>query len=318
MRWKTAQRHHKIKKKTKLALFALAGLLGLILVSQLITFVKVLSRPYNLIASYKNYTWNGEFNLNIVAGTNPISLISYSPEEKKVTILTIPDNTLIDVPGGFGRWQARAIYELGGESLVKTSISQFLGIPVDGFSSENLVDHFRGNLVSGIEILSKLKTDFTPLELIRLKASLLGVRFDKIHQVNLEKHSILEREKLADGTEIFIADPIRLDSIMVDLADPKIKREHLSIAVFNATDKPLLAASAKRLITNMGGNVIVTQNAPSKVSKTYVEGENSKTLDRLTQIFDSCGKMCDKIPKEDLGVSAARAQIILVLGQDLL
>lgn len=325
MRWKTAQKHRKIRRKTKLGLLVLGVLIGLLLFSQLTNFVKVLARPYNSISAQKNYTWDGEFNLNFVMNTKPLSLVSYNPQDKKVTILTIPDTTLIDLPGGFGKWQARAIYELGGENLVKSSISQFFGIPIDGYSSENLVDHFRGNPFSGIEVLSRLHSDLTGFELIRLKMSLLQVRFDKINRIDLLKLIVLDKEKLADGTEVFTADPIRLDSVMGNFAESKIQSEHLSIAVFNATDKPLLAQMAKRLITNIGGNVIVTQNAPLKISKTYVEGEKSKTLDRLTQIFDlgcqsrtriGAGPKCDKIPRADLGLGSLRAQIIVVLGED--
>ncbi len=188
------------------------------------------------------------------------------------------------------------------------------------------MDHFRGNLFSGMKILPELHSDLTGFELVRLKLGLLQVRFDRINQIDLEKLSVLEKQKLADGSEVFIVDPIRLDSVMSDLEDPKIKSENLSVAIFNATEYPLLAAKTKRLITNMGGNVIVTQNAPRKVEKSYVdfgstvvEGEKSKTLDRLKQIFDlGCSKdpKCDKISVADLGLAASRAQIIVILGED--
>ncbi|MEK7617172.1 MAG: LCP family protein [Patescibacteria group bacterium] len=326
MSWKTRQHKSLVKKRTKLALAVLAVLVSLLLLSQIIQFISLLTRPLNSEISSKNYTWNGEFTLNFVTNTKPLSLVSFSPQDRKVTILTIPDATLVDVPGGFGKWQIRAIHQLGGENLVKSSVSQFLGIPVDGFSSHNLVDHFRGNLFSGMKILPELHSDLTGFELVRLKLGLLQVRFDRINQIDLEKLSVLEKQKLADGSEVFIVDPIRLDSVMSDLEDPKIKSENLSVAIFNATEYPLLAAKTKRLITNMGGNVIVTQNAPRKVEKSYVdfgstvvEGEKSKTLDRLKQIFDlGCSKdpKCDKISVADLGLAASRAQIIVILGED--
>lgn len=323
--WRTHQRSHKIKKKTQLALIILGLLLALLLMSQIFSFTRLIHHPLRSKEPAKNYTWNGEFNLNLVFRTKPLSLASYNPKEKRITIIVIPDETLIDVPFGFGRWQLRSVYDLAegssfsGERLIKQSISSFLGIPVDGISSDNLVDLLRRNLFSGVTLLPKLQTDLTLLELARLKIGLLGVRFDKIKQIDLSPLNVLEIEKLADGTEIFIADPVRLDSILSDFAEPNVRSEHLSVAVFNATEKPLLAQRAKRIIENLGGVVIATQNAPGSLDKSYVDGEKSKTLDRLRQIFDlDCLKdpKCDKIPASDLGLAASRAQIIVVLGKD--
>ncbi len=309
--WRSVQRQSKIKKKTKLALLVLGFLLSFFLLSGLIRAAKLIHSS--------NYTWNGEFNLTLVF-RKPLSISSYNPKEKKVTILTIPDATLIDVPFGFGLWQARSIYNLGGDKLLKTSLSKFFGIHIDALASEDLVDLFRRNLFSGISSLPYLDSDLTPLELVRLKISLIGVRFDKVKRIDLMDLMVLEKQKLLDGTEVFVADPIRLDSILSDFVDFEIKKEHLSVAVFNATDKPLLAKDAKRLIENLGGNVIVTQNAPRILEKSYVEGLDSKTLKRLIQIFDQgCYGLkakCDKIARADLGVVESRAQIIVVLGQD--
>ena len=330
--WKTHQRDHKVKRKTKLALTVLGILIGILLLAQLVNFIKVLAEPYSLLKTDKKYTWDRNFNVNFLVGTKNISLVTYKPEEKQILVLKIPDETYIDLSDDFGKWQLRSIYELGegseigGEALLKRSLSYFLGLPIDGYSSENLSDLYRKNFFSGITDLPNLKTDFTPWELLHLKLSFLKVRFDKIKEINLEDLIVLDKQKLADGTDVFIADPIRLDSIMQEFSDTKIFEEHASVAIFNATNRPNLAQKVKRMITNLGGNVIVTQNAPWSVAKSYidpgstgVEGEDLKTKKRLEQIFDlGCSKdpNCAKIPKEDLGLASQRSQIIVVLGED--
>lgn len=295
--WKTVQKRSKIKKKTKLAILALGFLLTLLLLSQIFQFWKLLNRPHSLLKDSKNYTWDGEFNLNFVVWGGGVSLVSYNPKEREVTIINIPDETYMEVPFGFGEWQARSIYELGqgsergGANLLKKSVSSLFGIPVDGFSSENLVD-------TPITKIPSIRTDLTLWELIRLKGSLLQIRFDKIKRFDLEEFMVLE-------TALF--------------KEQEIVSEQLSVAVFNATDKPYAAQKAKKLIENLGGSVIVTANAPLKLSKSYAEGQESKTLKRLTQIFDlGCSKdpKCDKIPKNEMGAVSQRAQIILVLGED--
>lgn len=320
--WKKHQYKTRVKKKTKLALIVLAALIGLLLIYQLINFTRVINQSFRS-EDKRTYSWNGESNINILFTKSPVSLFSYNPQEKKAIIVAIPDETYIDVPFGFGKWQVRAIYDLGktsklsGNLLLEQSISAFLGISIDGFSSVNLLDSFKGNLFSGLDSFPHLETNMTPLELIRLKIGLLSVRFDKVKKIDLVNLGILEKQNLADGTQVLVSDPIRVDSVLSDFADSQIQSEHLSVAIFNATNKPLLAQKAKRLITNLGGNVISVENAPKNIKNTYVTGQNSKTLKRLVQIFSSnCSDKCDKIPKEELGPIVDRAQIIVVLGQD--
>lgn len=323
--WKTHQRRSKVKKQTKLALIALGCLIGILLLGTLINFIKVLAKPLNSTQQIRAYTWGGEFNINFIVGTKDVSLVSYKPQDKEILILKIPEQTYIELPNEFGKWQLRSIYELGqaskvgGQTLLKLSLSSFLGLPIDAYASEALQDLFRKNFFSGASDLPKLQTDLTFGELLNLKLSFLKIRFDKVKEVDLKELQVLEKQALADGTEVYGADPIRLDSVMQEFSDPLIVSEHASVAIFNATNRPLLAQKAKRLITNLGGNVIVTQNAPKTVSKSYVEGPDLKTTKRLSQIFDlGCGKdpNCVKIPKEDLGLASLRAQIILVLGED--
>lgn len=268
----------------------------------------------------------------MVLKTSPVSVLSYNPQDKKVTLLTIPDETYIDVPGGFGNWQVRSIYDLGkmskvsGGKLLEQSTSSLLGIPIDGYSSINLLDEFRRNLFSGVKAIQNIQTDLTLWELIRLKFDLMGIRFDKIYKVGLTDFGVLEKQNLPDSTQVLVPDPIRVDSLSLFL-DPQIQSENLSVSIFNATDRPLLAQKAKRIITNLGGNVVATQNAPRSIQKSYVTGQKSKTLERLRQIFSpnckdetdkftSSEARCDKISPDDLGSVVSRAQIVVVLGED--
>ena len=321
--WKSHQSRAKIKKQTKIALIVLGCLIGILLLATVINFIRTLASPPNSTA-VRTYAWDKDFNLNLIVGTKDVSLITYKPKEKEILVLKIPQETYIDLPNDFGKWQLRSVYELGentnigGQALLKSSLSSFLGLPVDAFSSENLQDLFRQNFFSGLSDLPKLQTDLTYGTLLTLKRSFMKVRFDHVKEIDLRDLDVLDRQNLADGTEVFIADPIRLDSVMAQFSDPSIALEHASIAIFNATDRPLLAQKAKRLVTNLGGNVIVTQNGP-KAPKSYVEGPDLKTTKRLSQIFDlGCSKdpNCVKIPKEELGLASLRAQIIVVLGQD--
>jgi hypothetical protein len=328
--WKDVQSKSRRNRQTKLALGVLGLVIGLLIISWAIRFTQSLFSPWKLSAKVeRNYIWDADFNLNLVIRTNNISVLSYNPTEERITLINIPDETFLEVPNGFGFWQLRSVYKLGqsqkgqdGDRLVADTLQNYLGIPIDGFLGFNsrgadqtaleIVEKLRQNPFSGFSLISSLKTNLTLWELIRLKLGLAGVRFDKIEEVNLEKLDILTQETLPDGTGVLTADPVKLDSILVDLADPAITAEHKSIAVFNATNRPLLAQKAARLITNLGGNVIITSNAEEKIKQTQILGDKSKTLKRLKQIF----ALDDKMSSSSASPEPARAEINIFLGED--
>lgn len=303
----------KSKKRTKLALIVLGLLFGLLIISWAIHFTQ------NLFGS-KIYSWNREFNINLLVRSPAISLLSYNPKDNKVVIINVPDETFLAVPNGFGSWQLRSVYGLGGDQLLKETLTNFLAVPIDGFldfsawrsakSAAELVEILRQNPISGFNLLTAVKTDLTMWELLQLKWGLSSVRFDKIKTLDLIK--LLDKDYLADGTPIFTSDPVKLDNVLSQLQDPAIVSEHKSIGVFNATDHPQLAQKWARLITNLGGNVIITSNAKSMLKKTQVVGEQSPTLKRLQQIFVLGGK----ISPMDEDIVSSRAQINLFLGED--
>lgn len=335
--WKDIQSKSKKARKVKLALGVLALVVGFLIISWAIRFTQSLFSPWKLSTNqHRNYIWNGEFNINLLIRSDHTSILTYNPKEGKIVIINIPDETFLNVPFGFGLWQLRAVYELGesqkelgGEKLLMETLTNFLAVPIDGFldlsslrpqkSAVEVVDILRKNPFSGLNFLPALKTNLTLWELIKLKLSIGAVRFDKIKELDLLKLGVLDKENLPDGTLVYTADPVKLDSVLSNLTDPTIVSEHKNIAVLNATDRPQLAQRAARLITNLGGNVIITTNAKSDLAnagqglkKTEVWGLESATLRRLKQIFGSGDKT--NYPGED--AVSSRAQINLLLGED--
>lgn len=325
--WKAVQSKTKVKKRTKLALIVLSLVAGLLLLSWLIKFTQNLfSLPTNQY--HKNYLWNGEFNLNLVVKSEKISLLTYKPKENSIVIVTIPDNTFLEVPEGHGKWQLGSVYGLGGNKLLTKTLMFFLAVPIDGFldfsnseskSASEIVAILRQNPVSGLDLLSGLKTNLTMWELFKLKLGIIGVRFDKVEELDLDKLQVLDKESLSDNTPVLTSDPVKLDSVLARLADSAVTSERKSIAVFNATETPQLANKWARLVTNLGGNVIIISNAQNKFKKTQVTGEASKTFTRLQQIFAiGCKDMaeCGKVNPADNLVSS-RAEINVFVGEDM-
>ncbi|TSC86853.1 MAG: Uncharacterized protein G01um10147_728 [Microgenomates group bacterium Gr01-1014_7] len=296
-------------------MITLGIVLSLLLLSQAVKLTQTMFSPWKVTSS-KSYLWNGDFNLNFLIRAKEISLVSFNPKDQKINFINIPDATFLEVARGFGKWQVSSIYDLGGDDLLRASLSQFFGLPIEGildftgkFSkmpTDSLIMQLKDPF-SLVSILQNLRSDLTPVELIRLKMGMSRVRFDKLNQVNLESKGILEKTGLADGTEVLTVDSQRLDSAISNMVDPVIKAEHKTIAVFNSTDHPQLAVKAARIISNIGGDVIITTNSEKRLEKTVISGEKSKTLDRLWQIFG------DPNLAEEV---SSRAQINVFLGED--
>ncbi len=316
--WQTVASKTKIKKKTKLALIVLGLILIVIILGQLTKVFHSLFLPWNYPAGEVQKNWDGQSNINLVLKGKAISVLIFNPFDKKITIIKLPDETYFDLPHMFGKWQLRSIYQLGGKNLLEDSLTLLLGLPIDGIlefqgslndlTSEKQVDLFRQNPFNLFTIFPNLKTDLRLWDLIRLKVALSQVRFDKVDTFDLLKLNILDKVQLSDGSEVFTGESAKVDSVISKLADPKIQNEHKTLAIFNATSYPGIAQKAARLITNMGGYVIIITNSESKLKKSLILGENSQTLKRLSQVFGADLK--------SFSLDSSRAQINLILGED--
>lgn len=337
--WKDTKTRVKNTRNLKLGIIVLGFVIILIVLGYTFIFVKTLVSPWGFTQSFeKKYIWDGKFNINIVIQTEKTYLLSYNPGEEKATIITIPDETYLDAGGDFGKWMLSSIFDLGesskkgsGYDLVKRSVSSLFGVWIDGYirfkgesqtkDFKKIIEQIRQNPIFGLGLISDIRSDLTPSELLRLKFDLWKLRFDKVSFLNLADLNVFDTLNLADGSKVLVLDPNRLDSVL-DFVDSKIRQGNISIAVFNATGYSQLAQKAKRLITNLGGNVIIVSNSPQKVKNTYISGgkgdflKGTDTLIRLSQIFLMCQKEkgCDNMDKDEQ--ISTRAQINIFLGED--
>lgn len=326
--WRKYQGQARASKRVALGVGVLVILLLLVGLSKIIGFIGGLNKPYSPDTKYgtKQYYWDGTSTINLIIKSDKLALVSFNPVDKTATILKISDETYLNVPYGFGQWPARSIYDLGqsenppiGAKLLKTTISQAFGAPVDGYlilpkedfslSSEKTIEKLRQNPLSYFSILKGGKTDLSFMELWGFVWGIRGVRFDKVKAIDLAQSNITSWMLLADGSRVLDLDQPRLDQlIQSQMEDSRMGSEALSVGIFNSTSHPGLAERAARLVTNMGGRVVLTSNTQDHLANSIVFGKPSYTKVRLEQIFaPSClsgtglfglskGDKCAKIP----------------------
>lgn len=335
--WRKDQKKVDAKKQISVGLLALGLILGLIILSRLISFVGGFGQPYHPDSpgEVKQSVWDGSSELNLAIKADTVYLLSFDPEEKIITAAKIPETTYLNLPMGYGRWPVRSIYSLGqaespamGAKLLQESLTYSLGIPVDGYliladkyskdPFDKTLEAIRQNPITAIQIFNDSKTNLSFVEIMKLIFEVRSVRFDKTHVVDLGQSSITEWLLLPDGTRALQMDQAKLDLfIQKNFADNQLVKEGLTIGVFNSTDHPGLAERAARLIGNMGGRVIMTSNISDHLQNSVVLGKRSYTYSRLSRIFSGCDNSkssleCAKITSNDF----QRVDIALVLGED--
>lgn len=334
------------RQRIKLGVTALIFLVALIIISKLLGVIISLNRPYSPENSVgKEFNWGGKGRLNIVVKADKLYLLSFDPGAEFLDIVKIPDQAYLQLPLGFGQWQASSVYGLGqsekpaiGATLLKKTMTTSLGIPVDNYliindqikvkPFEETLETIRQNPTDGLALLVNSKTDLTPLEYGKLWWRLRGLRGDKIKMTDLMRGDSTSWLLLSDGSRVLNLNQDRLDQfIQNNLIDSKLRDEGLTIGVFNGTKHSGMAEKVAREISNMGGRVIFTTNSPVKIRETAVFGRDSSyTSDRLSQIFaPRCARKsglfglfgsrtnCSSVLT---GVESSRADINVVVGDD--
>lgn len=348
---KKVQNAPKKPNNVKLAFLALSILVLLIIIGRLFTFLISLQKPISSqFDTGKKYTWNEISTYNVAFIANPdsdnpdISVVSLKPSEGKVVVLHLSPNIYTELAHAYGNWRLGSVYALGqeeekpkGAGLLKETLTKMLAIPIDGIvilpqstdfnNTEELVQSFRKNVIPDVLYLSKIESDLTKWEAIKLYRAVSKVRADKLDSLNFERSTITESKLLPDSSRVLGINTVRLDLFTRDkLSDPVIVDENLSVAIFNATDKAGIGQDISRYITNLGGSVVILQNLDQKQEKSAIvitpsqqspDKLKSVTYQRLAQFFaPHCLKTaCTLVnPKID----NSRATINIILGADYL
>ncbi len=211
-----------------------------------------------------------------VANKQKTEVVSFLPSEKKISVLKI-------------------IGALGSNS--QSDLNKFLEIPLDArVENNNLnldseVPVLMSNVLTGFR---NFKTDLTIIDAFRLFLFSRAVPKDFISTKNISVSS----------------QSLEVDKIISSLfADLELAKDGKTIEITNATEIPNLGGRLARLITNMGGNVVLitTDNAVKKESAVFYTGKKSYTVDRLAEILGF-----KSLESQNLGI----ADVKIVIGTD--
>lgn len=213
-----------------------------------------------------------------IANNQKTQVISFLPSEKKIWVLKI-DGDL--------------------QSNSQNDLNKFLEVPMDARVEGSVLD-----LDSDVPVLMSsvltgfrnFKTDLTIIDAFRLFLFSKTVPKDFIGTKDISTSlQSLEVDKTISSL----------------FADAELARDGKTIEIVNAADVPNLGGRLARLITNMGGNVVLitTDNTIGKESAIFYTGKKSYTVDRLSKILGF-----KDVESQNIGI----ADIKIVIGTDAL
>lgn len=207
---------------------------------------------FKFILLLKNSRFDGShrFNIYLSCGKLDNSLISFSPENKTITILNLKKQPVNELQKNL---------EIPADDVILTK-------------EDDCEKEISSRLASGIFGGFK-KTDLTAIDIFRLWL------FSKF----VPSHSVTEK----DFSGLDITDNLVVDKSIDGLfSDPAIVSERSSIQIVNGTAVSGLGNRLARLVTNMGGEVVAINTSEKEFNDSKIIYWNKKnyTVERLAKI----------------------------------
>ncbi|MEK7534583.1 MAG: LytR C-terminal domain-containing protein [Patescibacteria group bacterium] len=227
-----------------------------------------------LIVSKSRFDTKTRFTISVTNGKD-LEIISFSPKSQSISVLKIEGDT---------------------KSL---NINRFLEIPIDGEAKSSLtIKDFKVSdlMLKFILNYKSIRTNLTIVDILRLYL------FSKTLPINY-----IYDKKISTSENVS-----SLDKIIPPLfSDEIIEKENVSIKIVNGINVTGLGNRLGRLITNMGGNVVIIASSDSNenISTISYFGKKTYTVEKISKIL---GFKLNKLDKK------AIADIVIVIGKDSL
>lgn len=253
-----------------------------------VLFLLICSLAFRLIAIVQKSEFDSTHRFTIAVSkalqNESFSLISFAPETKSISILSVPKNN-----------KQNYLWEWG----------KRFEVPIDGYVSFSKLDNDQNHpsraLLNMLLNYNKLQTNLTIIDLVRLWFFARTVPNQTIVSKQLE---LLENNE--NGT----------DKIIFSLfLDQTISLENQEIAIVNGALVLGLGNKLSRLIQNLGGHVVSVSTADKEVEVSEVSyyGKKTYTVKRLAQILGF--KLTNKGKNRD---ENAISDVIITIGRDRL
>ena len=217
--------------------------------------------------------------------TDTMMVLNFNPKTKKVNIVSIPRDTLININGH--RWKINAAYPIGGDARVIQEVEKLLSININYLAKVNYKG-FRDFIdsIGGVDMKITHNMDYTD------KSQHLRIKFDKgttVHLDGKKAEEFFRWRKNNDGTGLPNGDIDRIKNQHLFLEQVVKKCTSPSI-IFKIP--AILKTIEQNVQTNMTGKTMfkyalkAVTLKPSNISMTTVKGTAKMIAGQSYFVFD--------------------------------
>ena len=247
--------------------------------------------------------------------SDPMIVASWSPADRILTLISFPSDIAAEGTHGYGTYSLSAFWRLGeidkkDGTVLSESLSEALGVPIDGYIGSKTGKNISQSVFSIKNIFWFLRgvyrTNISFRTFIRLAWSLDMSRPNRVKLYDFTQNpaEVAQDSVLADGSTVRILDPQRLDAQLNTIfEDEAVRRESVTVAVYNTTGMPSLGNRIGRLLTNLGVSVVTVGNDTPEVDICTVSGNDkalkSKSADVIGAVL-GCKPVVGETTRADL------------------
>lgn len=268
------------------------------------------------------------YRQSLVIAGNPTHILSINAAKNGITLIDVPEDTVISATHGYGDYPIRSLITLDDidnhhGKLITSSISDAFGIPITWYVQPGELGNGDGNVglirsifsfTNLIRVLQgSIDTSMPFTTWVNLVWALRFIPADGVETIDV-RQAIIHVET-PDGSSVATLDESKLDYMLQNaLFDNGMRAEGITAAIYNTTQVPTVGLRASRQVSRMGVQLVFVGNAEPLVPECQINGSRdalrSKTADYLSDYFD-----CKKVEGEgDIGRGTG-ADLVVLLGE---
>lgn len=251
-----------------------------------------------LLITFQTRFWKSSAKTSLVISkeNGEVVISVFDPGLEKITNITFPRNTEVDVAKQLGRWQLGSVRELGenedleGKLLAETMVKHFK-LPVAAWADAPALGFAEGDIVGIIKAsLLPYKTNLGIGDKLKLGLFSIRIKNLKRESIDFSEGNILKKVTLIGGEEGYVLAGRLPNYIVALFSNSSISNGGAVVVILDATGKANVAEEVGEVIEVMGVKLANIKKEEADDFDCEVKGKDKELLEEIAQVF-SCKKL---------------------------
>jgi hypothetical protein len=251
-----------------------------------------------LLVTFQTKFWKTSAKMSLVTckESGEVVVSVFDPGLEKITNITFPKNTEVNVARQLGRWQLGSIRELGenedleGKLLAETMVKHFK-LPVTAWADDPASGFAEGDVLGIIKAsLLPYKTNLGIGDKVKLGLFSIKIKNLKRENIDFAEGNILKKVTLIGGEEGYILAGRLPNYIIALFSNSNISNKGAVVVILDATGKANVAEEVGEVIEVMGVKLANIKKEEIDDFDCEIKGKEKELLEEIARVF-SCKKL---------------------------